>query len=259
MTIDSNTLDKIAALFQLAEKNNNANESATAAAMAQAMLTKYRLTKADLASHSTTEQEKPETAGKPLFESIKIPIWKKDLASTVSRVNGCRIYYSKEFVKPVDGTSRRRREYLNRIVIVGLPSDIEVVRYFFTYLVRETERLSDAALAAGEIKGKRGGNSFKIGVERAISGRLWDSLRESKAEAQSASEAGTSSAIVALENSEAAVKKFYDSINLKKATKQAARYVESNAMALGTKAGRGIVLNRGMSSGGKAGPKELKE
>ncbi len=260
MAIDPSILDKIAGLLQLAEKNSNANESASAAAAAQSLLTKYRLTKADLSEHSTEKREEPETAEVALFSAKRIPDWKKDLASTVARVNGCRIYFSSRSVESQGGGHyRSRREFQKDIKIVGMPSDIEVVRYFFSYLFKEIERLSDVARANKEIKGKRDGTSFKIGASGAVGQRLWESLNETKAEAKKELAAGTSQAIIALDKSEAEVNEFYDTISRKfgKATVRPVKTINHDALNKGSKAGRSIALNRAMGSGGHAGPKAL--
>lgn len=72
-------LDKIAALLALAEKNNNVHEAATAAAMAQSLLTKHRLTLEDI---EATREEKIDEQ-EPLWFAERLIFWKGVLAEGV--------------------------------------------------------------------------------------------------------------------------------------------------------------------------------
>jgi hypothetical protein len=255
--VDAAILDKIAGLLQLAEKNNNVNESAVAAQAAQTLLTKHRLTRADLDGHSTEKKESCETAAKPLFTGNRIANWRKQLAGTVAEVNGCRIYYSRQYDKTgTNGDWRNRREYHINIKIVGYPSDIDIVRYFFSYLDREIQRLFEIARAAKTISGKTGGTSFKVGACNAVCVRLHQAYGEQRAEAKKMLEAGTSQAIVKLDAADAEVDEFYNSIGLGKAKRAPRTNVDYDAYAKGQKAGKTVGLHKGLT-GGKSSTKLL--
>jgi hypothetical protein len=252
-TVDNAILAKIAGLLKLAEKNNNANESASAAAAAQALLSKHRLTIADLGAMPGAVKEAPGVNENPLLTANRIAQWRTDLASAVCKANGCHYYFSKVFVRTGHGETRSRREYEVSIKLIGRSSDVEVVRYFYTYLEREVERLSAIAFAAGGIEGKRGGNSFKVGCVMTLATRLAESVRAARMEAGEAAQAkgedGTM-AMVRLDAADREVDEFYTTftkgMNAKTRTSQS---VQADAYSQGREAGKGIALNKGLDGG----------
>jgi hypothetical protein len=257
-TVPASILDKIAGLLSLAEKNSNVNESAVASAAAQTLLTKYRLTQADLAGHDVEKKESVEEAGEALFTGNRIAKWRKALIRAVVYSNGCRFYYSRQYDKTGHGEERSRTEYKVNVVLVGFPSDIAIVRYFFAHLDREIQRLFEVARVNGEIRGKTGGTSFKVGACNAISSRLYAAHSEQKAEAKKALTAGTSQAIVKLDAAEAEVDEYYKEISKKfgKAKKEQASNVDIDAYYKGVQAGKTVGLHKGLTGGSK-GPKAL--
>lgn len=245
MTIDSNILDRISALFALAENNNNPHESASAAAMAQSMLTQHRLSRADLAQNSPEKSEKPEIAAGALFVGKRISDWKKDLASAVCVANGVKLYYQRA---RADNKSYLRKEYLQSIIMVGMPSDIEIVRYFYDYLTNEIERLTKIAMVNKKISGKRGGNGFKIGAGSTVGYRLWEAYQDTRKEVQDAAKS-TCTALVALDSAQEKVNEFYSTIKLGKGKARPVKSVNMSALSLGKQAGKTISLNKGMGTG----------
>jgi hypothetical protein len=249
--VESSVLDKIAGLLQLAEKNNNVHESAAAAAAAQALLTKHRLTKADLSEHTAEKTEAVGVAESPLFSGNRQVAWRVDLASAVVNTNGCRMYFARQY----EGYSVARARYQIGVKLVGRDSDIQIVRYFFEYLSREIERLCEVGVANGELRGKTACNSFKMGAMRAVTSRLYEGHRESRKEAEKALTAGTSTAIVKLDSADAEVAEYYKGLNLGKGKARQSVRLDGRAYNAGQAAGRGIALNKGL--GGKAAPKAL--
>lgn len=251
---NSSILEKIAQLFALAQSSASVAEAENAANAAQKLLSKHRLTRADLlALQGGPDEEAPEAATEPLFSANRIPRWKKDLAGTAATANGCRVYYSKVFINTGGGQHRRRAEYKNNIILVGRPSDIAVVRYLFGYLTGAIERLSAMANAGGSISGKSAGTSFKVGAGQSVGAKLYSAQADAQDAAQAEYEAGTSNAIVALKNSDAEVTEFYNTLGLRKGKAESARNLDCNAVALGQKAGQGISINKGLGGGSSCG------
>lgn len=220
-------IDKIAKLLALAEKNNNVHEAATAAAMAQRLLTEHRLTMVDVES---SQEEKIEERD-PLFESKVKTTWKGVLVRAVCDANGCvGFWHSCSWGK---------------MRIVGRLSDVQIVRYFYTYLEREIERLCMRAMRvqdidAGEerIRGKSQATSYKYGAACEISDRL-------KAEAEDAQAKASVSAIVRITHKDQEVRDFCKrTIGL--ATRNVRAHINHDAFERGRAAGRGIALNRGL-------------
>jgi hypothetical protein len=249
--VDNSVLNKIVGLLKLAEKNNNANESASAAAAAQALLSKHRLTVADLgAALNGKPIEAPSVATEALITGNRINQWRSNLISAVCSANGCHYYYTKTFAKYGHGESRSRREFLISVVLIGRPSDVAVVRYFYSYLEREVERLSAIAFAGGGLTGKRDGNSFKVGVVTTVASRLQESVKASRVEAAteavSAGKDGTT-AMVRLDAADREVDEFYSTFTKGFKSKQhSSTSVNGDAYGQGREAGAGIALNKGL-------------
>jgi len=248
--IDSAVLNKIAALLKLAEKNANVNESANAAAMAQVLLSKHRLTVADLDAATNGPREAASVANEPLITGSRISQWKSDLVGQVAKVNGCRYYYSKTFAKYGQGEVRTRREFNVSVRLIGRPSDVAVVRYFYAYLEREIERLSAVAVAGGGITGKSGTNSFKVGAVVAVAKRLNESVKASRDEAAASAEAAGRegcTALVHLDLADREVDEFYNNFTKGFTAKQHSQAsLQADAYSQGREAGAGIALNKGL-------------
>ena len=249
--IDNALATKIIGLLKLAEKNNNANESASAAAAAQALLSKHRLTVADLVGTDGTPTEAPAVHEEPLITGNRIAQWKSDLIAAVCRANGCRYYYAKSFAKYGQGEQRSRREFNVSVRLIGRSSDVAVVRYFYSYLENEIERLSAIAFAGGGLTGKRDGNSFKVGVVTTLALRLAESVKasrvEAEAEAVSQGREGTT-AMVRLDAADREVDEFYSTFTKGFSSKtRSATSVNGDAYGQGRKAGEGVALNKGLN------------
>jgi hypothetical protein len=69
-----------------------------------------------------------------LYESGRVTAWKRNLAQKLSKHYGCMLWNEATI-----GSNDRK---LSRYRLVGVQSDIEIVRYMFTWLSSEIERLS---------------------------------------------------------------------------------------------------------------------
>lgn len=142
--------------------SSNANEAASAAAKAQALIDEHNLSAAMLAIDNAVPMQGPDDepiidfhkAGAPLDrpEGKNLDRWKSALALGVANANGCRVYLSS-----------------GSIALVGRASDAETVRYLYGYLTREVERL---ATEHGKGFGKSWRNNFRLGVVDAIRDKL---------------------------------------------------------------------------------------
>jgi hypothetical protein len=227
--VDSSVIEKIAKLLQLAEGNANVNEASVAAQKAQELLSRYRLTQADINSGFNKEDIHVEEVG--LLFGKKIANWKWSIASALVKINGCKCY------------SAQNAAGISHIKLVGRDSDIQIIRYFNDYLIREIDRLAAESMARGEIYGKRGSTSFKLGAANSVRSRLLDANKKIRAEA------ATSSAIVKLDVAELEVADFYNNLSKKlglRASSRATTSPETDSYNRGHKAGSGIALNKGV-------------
>jgi hypothetical protein len=94
--------------------------------------------------------------------STKIPAWKLRLASALARANHCHTYVDNW--RPV-GRGAYYQNAMHGIALVGRPSDVETVRYFYEWLVKEVDRLTERD---GRGNGRTWCNNFRLGVVDTI-------------------------------------------------------------------------------------------
>jgi len=150
-------LDKVRKLLRLST-SSNPHEAALAAARAQDLIDRHRL------SQTVLELDPPPSApavdrepimnfkDAPLDGRPRLERWRTELAVAVARANACRIY--------LHGSS---------LMLVGRPSDAETVRYLYGRLAHEVERL---AADRGHGKGVSWRNNFRLGVVETIEDKL---------------------------------------------------------------------------------------
>lgn len=233
--VNSKVLDIIRKLMKLAADKSNLNESTAAAAKAQALLSKHRLTMAEVeAASATLESGEPiHESASPLYEGERVIHWKLDLAVGLANLNACRV-----FVRNWRDPKRIR------YVVTGRESDIEIVRYFFSSISQQIEQLCKQCMAAGDGSGKTFSNNFKHGATETVLKRLKQADQEVKTEYRG------SSALVLVERREAELESWMKShYNLETVASSPASYNVS-ARQLGKMAGHRVSLNRGINGAG---------
>lgn len=216
-------MDKIAGLFRLAEgKGTTTAEAATAAAQAQRLLEKYKIERAELPLGD-------DPLDKALFFTTEhvLPTWLYVLGDNVAQNFGCRIY---GVTIRQDGRPTRRC-----LSVIGRDMDRRVVEYTFVYLHREIDRLAQLALDTKRIYGRVGANNFRLGAVDEIAQRMRLARADERMQA-------TSTAIVRLEQDEAAVVKYMETLKLKRSMSQKTLR-DLDAQAAGREAARSINLN----------------
>lgn len=184
-------MEKAAKLLRLAQ-SDNPNEAALAAARAQEIIDRYKLNAAALASEAegTTAEEAEEIRNyedDPLsYESRKVT-WKIVLAMALAEANQCMAY--------THGAD---------ICIIGRPSDVAIVRPFFTHLTGEIDRLTEKHCKGN---GQTYRNNFRLGAVDTI-GRRLKAAQAATVEAVKAEalQSGGESALVLVESSLAILK-----------------------------------------------------
>ena len=165
MSSMTSVIEKVKKLLALS-KSSNANEAAAAAALANKLIDQYRLEESELENNEEHESILEEADS--LYESGRLTQWKSSLACLLARHYGCAIYNKKGF-----------RE--NAYKLIGRKSDIEVVKYMFSWLCLEIDRLSDNSSRGrgfGRSEGKIFSNSFCSGVVAGIKDQLNVSRQE---------------------------------------------------------------------------------
>lgn len=149
----SEALDKAAKLLRLS-KSSNPNEAALALSKAQEIMERFKIDAASL------ELDKPQGASpdEPIKDFATDPLdnktgtWRGRLAVILANQNQCKAYQPS-----------------GRLCLVGRPSDVQTVRYFYSWLTNEIDKLT-AKECAGN--GRTYINNFRLGVVETVSMKL---------------------------------------------------------------------------------------
>lgn len=160
---------QIAKLLALAENQAaTPGEAATAAAAAGRLMAKYAIERHVVDRRREVGDDDGDLVDEkdPLWSGRRRSLWREYLAEGIARAHSCRTLISQG-----DDVC---------IVILGYSSDIQVVRYLFTYLEKEIDRLARSALRAGKVCGHRGGFNFRYGASAMVVERLHQMRDEAK-------------------------------------------------------------------------------
>lgn len=224
-------LRQVAHLLKLAEhKNTSPEESAVAAAKAQEIMLRYKITR--LVEEAASEAIISH-GHEPLERSKKKVVWRGLLANEIAQANFCRIFYSWK------GT-------LWELTIIGTEENAETTRYFYGFLVNEVDRLTDAY---GKGKGKSWCNNFRLGVVDTLRQKLQEmqenTINEMRNEASQKNEpmalVRVDFALAKITDHVKQVEKYIERLDLKSA-KSVNTPHDPSAYAMGQMAGKSIDL-----------------
>lgn len=225
-------IDKIRQLRELS-KSSNINEAANAAAAADRLIAKFRISEAELA-YSHNNESSPEEDSFVLYETSRLINWKLYLAQVLSKHYGCAIYNS-----CIIGSKPYERK-ISRFKLVGLQSDMEITRYMFAWLVSEIERLCKLNCYG------RGHVYCASYCDGAVKG-IFEQLQSAKND--EFNKASQSCALAVLDSrltkSEAALNSLYNNLRIVKS--QSHRKNNVYAFNEGVKAGKNIHLGKVMN------------
>lgn len=169
----SATMDRVRKLLRLATNNPNPNEAANAAAQAQRLVDTHNLSTAMLeietsqTTHGLDDEPIIDFADSPLDDPGTVKIldrWRASLAMQIAANNACKIYRTGADLK-----------------IIGRPTDADAVRYLYSFLTREVERLTTEA---GRGQGRTWRNNFRLGIVDTITRKLKKQHDQFKTEAR---------------------------------------------------------------------------
>lgn len=224
---EANIVSKIRKLLALSEgKGATPAEAAAAAALAQRLMAKHRISASTI--ETPAQEQEPIGTHHAFHRKQRHANWIVDLVCGVARVNACRCLI-----------------YPRSIQIIGRESDRQAAEYFAHYLTREIDRLAKEQCRG---QGKSYANSFRYGAVYTVLQRLRE---ENKEERQAAVNAGlASTALVRVDMHEAAVQAYVDERT--SGTRQHSGPRFNAGLMAGKTAGASIALNKGMSGKGPA-------
>lgn len=124
---DTRILDLIQKLLRLAADPSNEHEAALAAQKAHEMLTRHKLTMAEIEARGEAQAEEYERDAFYVGSGYDRP-WREKLITAICKYNYCAVVYRSG--KP------------GHAWVVGKPSDIDICEYLFDYLSRTIARLA---------------------------------------------------------------------------------------------------------------------
>lgn len=150
-------IERIRKLLALAGNNPNAEEAATAAAMAQDLMAKHHLAEVQLRVE-TNEPAEPIDHSRVDIGDAKLPGWKSRLISAMRFLG----------VNPWTEPARQAGVKTHFVRLFGRKSDVEAANYILQYLMAEVERLSQR-----EARSDRAyRNAFRLGAATTVYMRL---------------------------------------------------------------------------------------
>jgi len=239
-------IDKIAKLLNLAEgKGATANEAAVAAAKAQELMDRHRLDRATIDAGSGPDSEQVGfSKGDPLEKMGRAVSWKLFLGGDLAAIHSCRLV-----VTPVGKTLKGRVE----LILIGRPSDTQVVSYLYTYLTREIERLTKFALVSmrgyfiSRSDAVEWGRSFRLGAVAEVLDRLIEAQK--RVHDQAKQDGAQCRALVLLDDHKKAVADFAKRFVRGRVYRHDMPRQDHHGHLAGRRAGRNIALQDGLSEG----------
>lgn len=217
-------IDKIQKLLALST-SSNVNEAATAAALAQELMTRHQIEVADIEFHTSKGGDVQVENEELTREKSYIP-WKVSLAAGLAKANGCSVYTQNVY----PGSSIKK---MIATRFIGTSSSISVVRYMYAYLVREIDRL---AAENREGHDRIWLKSFRLGAVASITTRLIQASKEVVKEA-------TPGALVVIDKTASKVEEACKALNLKQGKQ--IKTQDYSGFQEGVKAGRTVNLSVG--------------
>ena len=171
----SKIIDKVRKLLALASDNDSIEESAAAAAKAQALMEKHSILDAMVAGER--QDADPTITSIIIWSGGKVPTWVLQLSMGLAEVNRCKVWYH---------AGRRSKGYNGYIKAAGTAESLEKMSVLLDWLISETNRLyvEDKPDVFDRSHGKRWANAFRLGASSTIVARLKEAAKQARLEMQ---------------------------------------------------------------------------
>lgn len=230
MTIQiSSVIAKVQKLLSLAN-STSANEAANATAAANKLIEEYRLSEIDIATDNSESDPMIEDDSY-IYETGRVIPWKNILIHVLTTHYGVAHYNDTYFPE-----GRK----VSRFKLIGRSSDIQIVRYMFTWLTVECQRLANLQVKG---QGRITVASYCEGFVTGISIQLLASRKEVQ-------QTATSAAIIKLDArlQESNTFMYNQHSDIKKVKYQTKSRLDSQAFGAGQQQGRNIHLGSALGT-----------
>lgn len=227
-------LEKIRKLLNLGDANKNDSEEECNRAMqkAQQLLLDHKLSLSDIELHTEVQKVIEEDIR---TNKVQINRWHMRLLDSL-----CDVFHGTYLVHPGNGAYS----------VIASESNMQIIKYFFGYLVNVINSLSDDKFqeyqnSGGIEHGKSWKNAFRIGCSR----RVGDRMREEHKVLYTSSENSQQTGLVKLERAavDAFKAKQYPKLSSYRASKNK---LSSSGYYSGQKAGNSVSLHKGVGTSG---------
>lgn len=222
----SSVISRVQKLLALST-SSNANEAAIAAAKANKLIDEYRLTESELNVNNPNNDPLIEDDSY-IYETGRIIPWKNYLVSVLTDHYGCTCF--NQFIAP-------KGRKISQYKLIGKKSDVQIVKYMFTWLMNECQRLSDIhAKGKGHVYVFSYCEGFVAGIKRQ--------LELSRKELQQATHS-SAAAMVLLDSRKSEAELFMNKLYKLKANKgSSARRLNSEAFMNGKIQGENFDIDK---------------
>lgn len=155
--------DRIQKLLRLAT-SSNVHEAATAAAHARLLMERHRI---EMAALQDEEPELTAHRAEPLWVFRRPPRWRIELACSIARTGGCRVYL-------------RCAGSQVEAILVGSSSDASDVRLLDSHL---SAKITKLCKLRGRGQGRHWSHAFRLGAVATIGERLASARRQAQMDA----------------------------------------------------------------------------
>lgn len=146
---------KIRSLRELERRASSQGEAEAAARAAAALLEKYRLSEAEVEAAGAEPTEACVLDGESLYSYRRAEQWRMDLANVISDGYGVACFRERHFGARDDKPKGRARIGFDyKLLLVGRPSDVLIVRYLYSWLSAEAVRLVPESPRVAEMRAK---------------------------------------------------------------------------------------------------------
>ncbi len=243
--VDNSILGKIVALLnKTVDRGATPEEAASAAAMANKLLTKYNLEMSDVEQAQDATQVRDKMGKFEFATGLGKQDWR-----WASRIFGhvAEFNYCKAVQSGWTGGRRGAGGYYTKMVFIGKRHNVDVAEYIFRYLTKEVIRIRRLAwerygYASGENQ-KTWFRHFGWGAADAI----YYILERNKREQEAADNRVTALMVVSDTELNQAMAEFYPAL---RANRQRGAQTQTNGLRAGITEGGKITINPGVSTSG---------
>lgn len=245
MSDKESIIERVKKLLALST-SSNPHEAATAAALANKLILQHALSQHELLGTSET----PIYDKEPVFSTKRVTMWKYNLLMVLAKNYGCKVIICDK-AKDIFADKFSRTETNYRLI--GAPSDIEVIKYLFSYLTMMTEilvKLNSAQHKSDRSQGKIIANSYAEGIIRGIDLQLEASRASFFSEVKASNEQSKINALAVIDNklsvADAAMKKFIPNVTYSRVTSHSK--IDSTQFNNGVNDGKSIQINKAIGA-----------